>query len=222
MGDGNPHVPHMPSAVRTRWPTSLVRPSRSCPDVSLARLTPDRSPASHQPLQPGPDLLSKAIDWMLRQSQILVPRAIDRPQLQRQQTVFPNEVSREGHPSPASNGLRFQPILDGQSVVVSELGRRRSGNRFPGQAACDGGRTPRRLLGIGCLCFSDSRSGGEVDAVQLGALAGPDAPYSRSTMMFPSKHQCENQTRQVSGQEPDFSKMTNLAGKRPVLAFFNR
>jgi hypothetical protein len=39
-------------------------------------------------------------------------------------------------------------------------------------------------------------------------------------MMFLSMNQCEIQTRQVSGQEPNFSKMTNLAGKRPVLAFF--
>jgi hypothetical protein len=34
-------------------------------------------------------------------------------------------VSRERYPSPASNWLQLQPFLDGQSVVVAELGRRR-------------------------------------------------------------------------------------------------
>jgi|GEM_PF-4028517 len=40
-------------------------------------------------------------------------------------------------------------------------------------------------------------------------------------MVFRSMYQCEIQTQQVSGQEPDFSKMTNLAGEWLLLVFLN-
>jgi hypothetical protein len=83
--------------------------------------------------------------------------------------------------------------------------------------------TPRRLVGIECLRLERlPLRRGEVDPVQRWGLLGPGSPYSRSTMMLLSMHQCEIQTRQVSGQEPDFSKkMTNLAGRRLRLVFFN-
>lgn len=58
------------------------------------------------------------------------------------QTVLANQVSREERPSPVSNWLQLQPFLDGQSIVVSELGPRRSGDQFPKEKESDLGHVP--------------------------------------------------------------------------------
>jgi len=81
---------------------------------------------SDQPPQPWLEALSQAMEGTPRQSQILVPRVGDTTHLQRQNILSSSKaVSRQRHPSPASNWLQLQPFLDGQPVVVAELGRRR-------------------------------------------------------------------------------------------------
>src|SRR5208337_3470522 len=54
----------------------------------------------------------------------------------------------------------------------------------------------------------------------LGLLWNLVHPF-RDQAVFCSMNQCEIQACQVSGQGPDFSKMTNLAGKRPLLVLFS-
>jgi len=62
---------------------------------------------------------------------------------------------------------------------------------------------------------------GEIDPVEYWGSSGTWLTLFEISQVFRSMRQCEIQARQVSGQEPDFSKMTNLAGKKPLLVFFN-
>ncbi len=81
---------------------------------------------------------------------------------------------------------------------------------------------PRRLVGIGCLRLERlPLQRGEIDPVEYWGSSGTWLTLFEISQVYRSMCQCEIQARQVSGQEPDFSKMTNLAEKKPLLVFFN-
>jgi hypothetical protein len=103
--------------------------------------------------------------------------------LQGQQTVFSNEVSREGHPSPASNGLQLQPSLG--SVMVIELGGRGSSEQFPSEAESNGGHVPLVVQSRMSSCASsDTRSGAAKSILSsVGGFFVPGSPYSRSRLL---------------------------------------
>src|SRR5208337_3913171 len=102
-------------------------------------------------------------------------------------------------------------------------GGRGSADHFPTEAESDVGHVPLVVSSrLGACASSDSRSGAAKSILSsVEGLPGPGSPYSRSSMVFLSMYQCEIQTRQVSGQEPDFSKTTNLAGEWLLLVFLN-
>ena len=117
----------------------------------------------------------------------------------------------------------FSLFLDGQSIVVMERGGRGSADHFPTEAESDVGHVPsssrrNRVLAPRATPAPARRNR---SCRVLGVFWDLAHLLFEISQVFRSMRQCEIQARQVSGQEPDFSKMTNLAGKKPLLVFFN-
>ena len=112
----------------------------------------------------------------------------------------------------------FSLFLDGRSIVVMERGKRGSADHFPTEAESDVGHVPLVVSSNSVLPLERlPPQRGEIDPVEYWGSSGIWLTLFEISQVFRSMRQCEIQARQVSGQEPDFSKMTNLAGKKPLL-----